>query len=93
MTDIDDSSARVCPIVKMVQPDAKPTMRIYRVTWYVHNYEPSNNRYHSVKKEKFFETEAAAKRFNEIRKEAAELLGIQEDQNAGHPAALEVENE
>ena len=92
MVDIDDTSARICPIVKMVQNESKPGMRIYRVTWTVHNYDANTNRYYTIKKERFFETEDAAKRFNAARLAAADLLGIQEGPHAGHPMALDVES-
>lgn len=93
MADIDDSVAAVCPVIQLVQKEEKPGTRIYRVTWVVHNFETSTGRYHSTRKERFFETEAAAKRFNARRQAAAELLGIMEDRNMGHPMALEVEND
>lgn len=91
MADVDDSSARICPIVKMVQKETNVGKRIFRVSWVVHNYNPANNMYHTIKKDKFFETEAGAMQFNLIRREAADILGLQEDLNTGHPMAIPVE--
>lgn len=93
MVDIDDSSAQICPIIQMVQTETRERKRIFRVTWSVHNFNAQTNTYNTHRKEKFFDTEEAARRFNRRRQDAAELLGLQEAANNGYPVSVEVESD
>lgn len=93
MVDIDDKSAAVCPIIELVQPAVKLTTKIFKVSWYVHNFDSAVNKYSTSKKERFFETLEGAKRFNEERQKAASLLGLLEDRMSGYPVAVEVESD
>ncbi len=92
MVDVDDNAAKVCPIMKLVEPQTKPTITIYRVSWLVHNKNAQSG-YYTNRMERLFESKEAAQRFNETRLAAAQLIGLQEPQNAGTPSAVEVERE
>jgi hypothetical protein len=91
MVDVDSTDALVCPVISIEKSMPKPTKKIYRVSWQVHNLV--DGRYYSVRYERLFETEASARKFNERRTAAAELVGLQEPKLTGIPFALTLESE